>query len=302
MSDILYSKLRLQVPQALDGVNATIISQAGNVRTVEMNSPITDVMLAGMEKYRVRAGITEEDVSFGYGEIKKLQAVPVPDSLENASWDYISDSIKSGTFSNLASVGDTKSFVMNGKTYHAEVVAINDGTGSAASWYPNKTVDFICKELYETKYSYNATDTNVGGFPSSEIKTTLNNTIYPLLPSDLKDVITAKSHSYQAGRWSGGSWSSSMVTSADNLWLPTYYEIAGTTASYAAGETSSNNKPYTLVSTVKNIVGGSASSWWLGSPSSGSSGNFWYAHRSDGFGSNGNASLTLGLPLCFRIG
>ena len=73
MSDVLYSKLRLEVPQALDGEDATITSSKGAVRTVEMSSPITDIMLAGMEKYRVQAGTTDEYVSFGYGEIKKME-------------------------------------------------------------------------------------------------------------------------------------------------------------------------------------------------------------------------------------
>ena len=73
MSDVLYSKLRLEVPQALDGEDATITSSKGATRTVEMSSPITDVMVAGMEKYRVQAGTTDEYVSFGYGEIKKLE-------------------------------------------------------------------------------------------------------------------------------------------------------------------------------------------------------------------------------------
>ena len=189
---------------------------------------------------------------------------------------------------------------MNNKTYHAEVVAINDGTGDAASWYPANTVDFITKELYETTYRYNATNTNTGGFPSSEVKTTLNSTIYPLLPTDLKDVITEKSHSYQAGSYSS-SWSSSMVTSSDKLWLPTYYEIAGATNQYASGETSSNNKAYTLASKIKNIVGGSANYWWLGSPYSNYSSSFWSVYTDGNFYYR-SASNAYGVPVCFRIG
>lgn len=81
MSDVLYSKLRLEVPQELDGEDATITSEHGNTRTVEMSSPITDVMLAGMEKYRVQAGVTDEDVSFGYGEIKKVEAIYRPPTI-----------------------------------------------------------------------------------------------------------------------------------------------------------------------------------------------------------------------------
>ena len=297
---VLYSKLRLSVPSALDGQNATITDSKGNARTVVMSSPTTDVMLAGMDKYRVQGGATDENVSFGYGQIKKVQMLYAPANLEDASWALIQQLVSAGIFEDYYAVGDTKTFQVNNKTYTAEVVAINDGTGSAGQWYPDKTVDFITKELYETTYRYNATNTNAGGFPSSEVKNTLNSTIYPLLPSDLKSVITAKSHSYQAGSYSS-SWSSSMVTSADKLWLPTHYEIAGSTDIYAPGETSSNNKPYTLASKIKNIVGGSANFWWLGSPISNYSTSFWLVDTAGGFSGTG-ASHTHGLPLCFRIG
>lgn len=79
MSDILYSKLRLEVPSALNGENAIITSSKGTSRTVQMISPITDIMLAGMEKYNVKAGITDEDVLFGYGQIKKSVIEYLPD-------------------------------------------------------------------------------------------------------------------------------------------------------------------------------------------------------------------------------
>lgn len=297
---VLYSKLRLEVPNALDGQNATITSAGGATRTVEMSAPITDVMLAGLEKYRVQAGYTDESVAFGYGQIKKVGALYVPANLDDAPWPLIQQLISDGNFGTYYAIGDTKTFVINNKTYTAEVVAINDGTGDAAQWYQANTVDFITKELYETTYRYNATNTNAGGFPSSEVKTTLNNTIYPLLPTDLKDVITPKSHSYQAGSYSS-SWSSSMVTSSDKLWLPTYYEIAGATNQYASGETSSNNKAYTLASKIKNIVGSSAGYWWLGSPYSTYGTTFWHV-GTDGHFYTSAASTTIGVPVCFRIG
>ena len=293
---ILYSKLRLEVPSALDGQNATITSAGGATRTVQMSSPITDVMVAGMEKYRVQACTTDENVSFGYGQIKKV-GIEVPANLDDASWQLIQQLISDGTFGNYYSVGDTKSFAINNKTYHAEVVAINDGTGSAGTWYPDKTVDFICKELYETQYQYNSTSTYAGGFPSSALRSTLVNTIYPLLPTDLKDVIIAKSHSYIT------SADGTMGTDSTKLWLPTRYEISGDTATYAPGETASNNKKYTLASLIKTRNGQtSAGVWWLGSLSSSGSSGFWSVNTS-GVLYNGNAATTtLGVPLGFRIG
>ena len=293
---ILYGKIRINGEA---GQTIAITTPTGQSRTIQTTGQsYTDVMLPGLEEYTLSNGTLSETVLLNIGDFQEVN-LPVL-TFETATWQQVQEFIQAGNFSQLASIGDTKTFQVNNKTYHAEVVAINDGTGDAASWYPANTVDFITKELYETTYRYNATNTNTGGFPSSEVKTTLNSTIYPLLPTDLKDVITEKSHSYQAGSYSS-SWSSSMVTSSDKLWLPTYYEIAGATNQYASGETSSNNKAYTLASKIKNIVGGSASTWWLGSPYSYSSSAFWRV-GTDGSFSSLNASNTYGVPVCFRIG
>ena len=295
--DILFGKIRIY---AMAGTQFTITSSGGNVQTGTIPSGATfvDRIVPGLDEYTVSNGISNVNVSVNYGEMVKVQLYS---SLDEVSWADIQTLIQENKFADYFSVGATKTFIVNGKTYTAEVVSINDGTGAASQWYPEKTVDFIAKELYETKYRYNATNNNSGGFPSSEIKTTLNSTIYPLLPSDLKSVITAKSHSYQAGSYSS-SWSSSMVTSSDNLWLPTYYEIAGGSAQYVEGENVNNNKPYILDSKIKMVNGeSSASLWWLGSPVSAGSGTFWSVGTGGGF-NYGGASLTLGVPLCFRIG
>lgn len=295
--DILYGKIRIY---AMAGTQYTITSSGGNVQTGTIPSGATfvDRIVPGLDEYTVSNGISNVNVSVNYGEMVKVQLYS---SLDEVSWADIQTLIQENKFADYFSVGATKTFIVNGKTYTAEVVSINDGTGAASQWYPEKTVDFIAKELYETKYRYNATNNNSGGFPSSEIKTTLNSTIYPLLPSDLKSVITAKSHSYQAGSYSS-SWSSSMVTSSDNLWLPTYYEIAGGSAQYVEGENVNNNKPYLLDSKIKMVNGeSSASSWWLGSPHSNISGNFWGVTAGGGFNYY-SASNAHGVPLCFRIG
>ncbi len=294
--DILFGKIRIY---AMAGTQFTITSSGGNVQTgtVPSGATFVDRIVPGLDEYIVSNGISNINVSVNYGEMVKVQLYS---SLDEVSWADIQTLIQENKFADYFSVGATKTFTINGKTYTAEVVSINDGTGAASQWYPEKTVDFITKELYETKYRYNATNNNSGGFPSSEIKTTLNSTIYPLLPSDLKSVITAKSHSYQAGSYSS-SWSSSMVTSSDNLWLPTYYEIAGGSAQYVEGENVNNNKPYILDSKIKMVNGeSSASMWWLGSPYSSTSGNFWRVSTGGGFTTNG-ASITSGVPLCFRI-
>ena len=295
---VLYGKVRINGEA---GQTIAITTPTGQSRTIQTTGQsYTDVMLPGLEEYTLSNGTLSETVLLNIGDFQEVN-LPVL-TFETATWQQVQEFIQAGNFSQLASIGDTKTFQVNNKTYHAEVVAINDGTGSAGSWYPNKTVDFICKELYETTYRYNATNTNTGGFPSSEIKATLNNTIYPLLPSDLKNVIIDKSHSYQSGSYSSSTWNSSMITLATKLWLPTQYEISGSTHTYAPGETSSNNKAYTLASKIKNLNGASSATyWWLGSPYSYDSTYFWLVNTG-GYLNYDSASRAYGVPVCFRIG
>lgn len=221
--------------------------------------------------------------------------------LESSTWAEVNDAVKNGTFAQHASVGDTKSFIVNNKTYNAEVVSINDGTGDASQWYPDRTVDFICTELYETSYRYNSTDTNAGGFPSSEIKNTLNNTIYPLLPTDLKAVIIDKSHSYESGSLINYFWVPQMTVLATKLWLPTFYEIFGFTDNAIPDETALNNKAYTLTSR-KKIKNGDISPnyWWLSTQVD--NGTTFLAISEKGQKSGLGAGYTWGVPICFRIG
>ena len=293
---VLYGKVRIY---GEPGQTITITDGKGNSRNIQTaGQDFSDIALPGMEEYTLSNGNRSADVLLNIGDFKEVDLPSIPISLEDATWAQISAAIQNGTFGNYYSVGDTKSFVMNNKTYHAEVVAINDGTGSAGSWYPDKTVDFICKELYETAYPYNSTDTNTGGFPSSALRNTLENTIYPLLSTDLKDVIIAKSHSYIT------STSGAMGTDSTKLWLPTQFEISGTISQYAPGETASNNKKYTLASRIKSLNGAtSAGIWWLGSLGSAASNAFWQVLTSgtldDYYYGPTHAD---GVPLGFRIG
>lgn len=69
---LLYSKLRLQIPQVSDGKNAIITSPRGVNRSVPMTYPLTDVFVGGMDKYTVQAGTGSETFSVGNGKLKKI--------------------------------------------------------------------------------------------------------------------------------------------------------------------------------------------------------------------------------------
>lgn len=222
--------------------------------------------------------------------------------LEYNSWDTIQTYAQFGKLGTVANVGDTKSFVMNNQTYNAAIVSINDGTGDAGQWYPDRTVDFISIELFSENSAFNDGLTNSGGFPASKLRNTLDNTMYPLLPSDLKDVIIGKLHSYQSGSYnsSTSSWDSQLTTISTKLWTPTRFEITGEIHASALGETSVNNKKYTLNSLIKRYYG-NANRWWLSSVHSNSNRYVWVCDTSGSI-SDYSSNNPYYVPICFRIG
>ena len=199
----------------------------------------------------------------------------------------------------FAAVGDTKSVTISNKTYNLQLVSINDGSGTAGTYYPNHTADFIAVELLASTHNMNSTNTNQGGWGNSEMRSYLNNTIYSTLPSDLKSVIIQKTHMHTRGN------QQTTVTSvSDNLWLPTEWECFGN--GNASGDTANYNKQYSIFSTatsrIKKIVGStSACIWWLASPILNFSEAFCIVNT-DGSVSGVSASSTRGVALCLRIG
>lgn len=275
----------------LDGVTANVTSAittspaAGSTLTTEGTIPVT--------------------VSYGGATVSfNVTCSALPASLEDATWAEIQAAIHDGTLSQFASEGDTKSVVIGGNTFHLQLASINDGTGTAGSYYPAHTADFISVELLPDSHVINSSRSNVGGWNGCEMRTYLNNTIYPTLPSDLRDVIIEKTHMRTEGNQS-----TNFISASDKLWLPTKVECfgAGTIASY--GEDFTYNKQYSIFTNdnsrkKKKSNSNTFISWWLSTPRVDSStlfggvseigftADYSYTHTDD----------LNGVALCLRIG
>lgn len=270
----------------IDGVTADVTS-------VVTTTPAEGAILS-------TEGTQAVTVEYGKATISFNVTVSVlPASLEDATWAQIKTATQNGTLSQFASVGDTKSTTFGGYTYHMQLASINDGTGTAGQYYPANTADFIAVELLPNTHVMNTTNTNVGGWNSSAMRTYLNETIYPTLPSDLKSVIIDKTHMRTAGNQS-----TSYVSASDKLWLPTEWEIFG--AATYGGESATYNKHYSIfpdaTSRIKKRVNSTtANAWWESSPYV--SGTAYFCRVSNGGNANSiGASDSHGVALCLRIG
>ena len=161
-------------------------------------------------------------------------------------------------------VGDTKDETIAGETLTFAIMGKNmddlaDGSGKAG-------LTFGMTQLMANTRQMNSSNTNAGSFAGSAMYSWLSGTIYPNLPTELKDAIKAVNKKTSAG----GS-SSSIRTDAMYLWLFSEIEVFGTTTYSYAGE--GTQYPYFATSTerIKRLSNGAgaASYWWERSPLSG---------------------------------
>ena len=261
----LPTKTNYQPNEALDLTGIVVTGTAGaltpNITAECTFNPADGTILDEEKTYTV-------DVSYhGLTTSFNVTCSSIPASLEDATWAQIQTAVQNGTLSQFASVGDTKTITLTtNETLTLQLASINDGTGSAGTYYPNGTADFISVELMDSTHAMNSTATNVGGWNSCGMRTYLNETVYPTLPTDLKSVIIEKTHMRTAGNQS-----TSLVSASDKLWLPTDWEVFGNTTSSRAEDADHNNH-YTIFSNsasrikYRKAAPTIAREWWLSSP------------------------------------
>lgn len=291
---VLYGKVRIY---GESGQTITITDGKGSSRTVQTTGQeFTDIALPGMEEYTLSNGGLSETVLLNIGDFKEIN---LPITLENMTWEQIQEKIVNGTLPSRF-VGQTKSIVLNGDTYNLQLARINDGTGTAGTYYPNHTADFISVELMPDTHNMNSTNTNVGGWKQCAMRTYLTDTVYPALPDDLKAVIIDKTHMYTQGNQS-----TSFESVSDKLWLPTEWECFGSATS--GGESATYNVHYSAIfpdatSRQKTCIGQtSANDWWESSPRVSNATAFCLVYNT-GNVSYDTASASRGVVLGLRIG
>lgn len=247
-----------------DNLNLTGIKITGiaGETTKDVTSDCTFSPIDGTQL--TTSGMNEITVSY-LGLSTKFYVNVTSSALENYTWSQIRTMLVNGTLGSTVSVGATKTIKLStNEIIELQLASINDGTGSASTYYPNHTADFISVNLMDSKHVMNAIDTNVGGWKESELRTYLNETVYPTLPTDLKNVVIDKVHMHKEGNQS-----TNVVSASDKLWLPTYFECSGN-SSYS-GESSIYNIHYSIFpdqNSRQKYINGSPyrQPWWTSSP------------------------------------
>lgn len=212
--------------------------------------------------------------------------------LNDFTWAQIDDVSENGLMSDYFNIGDTKNVTIGDATYVVEIVGFShddkaDGSGKAG-------LTFGLKDCLNTAYQMNSSNTNAGGWGSCALRATLRGDIWNQLPSDLRGVIKEVTKKASAGNSSG-----TISSYTDTLFLFAEKEIFGSTQHSVNGEGTQYAK-FTSSNTRIKKLNGSATYWWLRSPSSGSS-YYFCSVNLDGATYYDGASISRGVAFGFCI-
>ena len=197
-------------------------------------------------------------------------------NLEDASWGLISAVAEAGNASSVWSVGATKTIKLNGVSYTAQIIGFNHDTKTAGG---KAGITFQLVDCLNTTYQMNSSNTNVGGWKSSAMRSRMSEFLGQL-DEDLKSVIKPVNKLVSIGNKT-----STIETVSDKLFLLSEVEIFGSTTNSFSGEGSQYDW-YKAGNTKVKKVNGSASDWWERSPNGSNSTHFCSV------GSNGNADIS----------
>ena len=232
--------------------------------------------------------------------------IPDPVSFTSDSWKTIQKAVQTGNTSKYK-VGDTKEVDLGSFGTHtvriSNMSACTTETSETACGFVVEFADIISMQ------KFNNSETNVGGWKDSKLRTYINGTMYNTLPSELQNVISSTKVISGHGRTSVEK----NFETQDKLYLLSGHEVYedGTSDQISPYDTSYDttkqldyykNKGVTTSSYAVAIkqYNGSNSYWWLRSASYSNTSNFLYVINSGNWTAI-SAGYYNGVSPAFRI-
>ena len=282
-------------------------------------APISDMTIA--KKISIESGIThkytftilfkETNADQNYNQGKEFNGVlgieeyKAPDFATD-SWSTIIANVKAGNGSEYA-IGSTKE-VNLGSTYGTHTLRVaNTSTPSECSGtgFSQSTCGFVLEFAdIITEHAMNDTNTNVGGWPATSMRTFVNNDIYNAIPSEIKNAIIDTTVVSGHGREDAENF-----TSTDKLYLLSTAEVWANGQSCDTARDNTRQLDYykNLGTSTSNYSGAikksesSAVLWWLRAAYSIYTNNFLTVNDHGGWRSD-DAYATRGVAPAFRLG
>ena len=245
-----------------------------------------EIFLPAFARYKASLNGIEETFEMGCGETHFLDL-----GFRTDTWAGIKKIIDAGKAAEYISNGDR--FEVELTTNETLIFEANVNT------YGLGEVDFIPTYCMAVTKQHHTSNTNAGGWNSSDIRDYLNNTFLLTLPDDLQAVISAK-----PVKATIGGQSNTLQTAEDKIWIPTEKEVFGQITYSGSSENSVNNMYPIFTDAASRVrtqgANGAAVRVWLASPYIGDSTHFCNVYTSGAPGT-GYASTSDGVLPCFRI-
>ena len=290
-----------------DSISQAAISDMTIAKRVSIESGIT-------HKYTFTILFKETNADQNTNQGKKFNGVLgieeyIPTQFEKDNWSTIVSNVKSGNI-NAYNVGDIKNVDLGTYGIHTLRIA-NKSTPSECSTagFSQTACGFVLEfEDIITTHNMNDTQTNVGGWPSTSMRSFVNNDIYNAIPNEIKNAIIDTT--VVSGH---GKSDTENFTSTDKLYLLAPKEIYSDWSTYQSANDTAKDLTRTLDyyknlgtstsnrSGVKKKNGTSADYWWFRAASSNTLEGF-YTVASTGTYSNDVAVYTHGVAPAFRLG
>ena len=290
-----------------DSISQAAISDMTIAKRVSIEAGIT-------HKYTFTILFKETNADQNTNQGKKFNGVLgieeyIPTQFEKDNWSTIVSNVKSGNI-NAYNVGDIKNVDLGTYGIHTLRIA-NTSTPSECSGtgFSQSACGFVLEFAdIITTHTMNDTDTNVGGWPSTRMRSFVNNDIYNAIPNEIKNAIIDTT--VVSGH---GKSDTENFTSTDKLYLLAPKEIYSDWSTYQSANDTAKDLTRTLDyyknlgtstsnrSGVKKKNGTSADYWWFRAASSNTLEGF-YTVASTGTYSNDVAVYTHGVAPAFRLG
>ena len=196
-------------------------------------------------------------------QIQEIKLLYNSKSFAEDDWSLIETISKTGTAELYYNIGDEKTITLT--TGEQVTLQILDFNRDVADNGNVVGITLGTKNLLNTKYPMNTTDTNAGGWQTSAMRTSTMQTIYNQLPSDLRTrVKQVKKQTYN--RTSG------IVETYDYVWLLSQIELSGRLLGTYEGEGMQYRywqEHNTDNDRRKLTTSGAESAYWLRSPYTG---------------------------------
>ena len=231
-----------------------------------------------------------------------------PEYWPKKSWDTLNYRIEQGDYATFYSVGDTipldlgSEGLINMQIAAFDADELADGSGTAP-------VSMVAVKLLKASRrmnqlfvinddgTYQEGTGTTGGWEKSEMRTYLNDTILPLISSDVQAMIKPVTK-YSDGYNTAGTAVDSMATK-DSVWIPSYREVYGSTSYETVGATYTGLFSSDSKRIKKKYNASAADNWWLRSANT--AGQFWCVSK-DGTKRGDGANYAYGITLGFCVG